>query len=343
MKVLLTISFLFVLNFINAQQQFVYTNYLLNDFYYNSAVAGSHNYHQANIGYRKQWANFEGSPKTFNMNFYGSYKNQMKHGYGVSLNADRAGLMQRTAIYLNYAYHIDLNDKYRLAFGVKPGYLLYNIKLYEAKLADVGDDILTGNILATNAFDVSSGLNLYSKKFFLRLDMQQILGNSIKFTGFNDGLSKHFTLITGYTYKVKKKKTSTETQSESDTTEQKIRTIEKFEFQPSMMIRYVRPITPQASFMLKTTYNDKVWLGLNYRTQDAIGFSLGMNINERFTVGYAYDYALGQVKGFQGGSHELMLTFITTNKKSTLDKKDEELNNSIFEENKKKLKKESKK
>ncbi len=332
-----------------AQQQFVYTNYLLNNYYYNPAIVGSVNYHQANIGFRKQWANFDGAPVTFNANFYGSYKNQMKHGYGVSLNTDKAGLMQRTAFYLNYAYHIDLNDKIKLAFGVRPGYLLYNVKLYNAILADVGDDILTGNILTTNAFDMASGLNMYSKKFFLQASMHQMLGKAIKFTDFNDGLSKQFTFIAGYNYQVKKKKQNNESAeegqepTENDTIATKPRTIEKFVFQPSMMIRYTKPVPAQVSFMFKTTYNDKLWLGLSFRTKDAVGFSTGLNINDRFTVGYAYDYAFGQVKGFQGGSHEIMLRFITTNRKASVAQQDEELNNSIFEENKKKKNKEKNK
>lgn len=331
MKKILTILFLNIVAFqINAQQQYVYTNYLLNDYYFNAAIVGSKNVHEANIGFRKQWAGFTGSPLTLNANYYGSYKNQMKHGYGVSLISDKTGLMQQTGIYLNYAYHIDLTDKIRLGVGVKPGYLLYNIKLYNAQLADVNDDILSGNVLATNAFDLSSGINLYSDKFFVRAGFQQILGQAIKFTDYNDGLSKHFTFIAGYNYEVKKQKI--------DST-QKQRTIEKFVFQPSIMINYVKPIPTQISVMLKTTYNEKVWLGFNFRSQDAVGLSLGLHINPRLTIGYAYDYSFGQLKGFQGGSHEIMLRFVTTNKKVSLDQKDEDYNNSIFDENKKGLKK----
>lgn len=311
------------------QQQYTNTNYLLNEFAYNPAIAGSEKAQMANVGFRKQWSGFEGAPLTLNANFYGSYKNQMKHGYGVSVMSDKTGLMQKTGIYLNYAYHIELTDKIKLGLGIKPGYLLYNIKLYDVQAADAGDEVLTGNILATNALDLSSGLNLYSKKFFLRASMQQMLGEGIKFTGYNDALSKHFTFVGGYNYEVKKRKI--------DST-QKQRVIEKFLFQPSVMITYVKPIPVQASFMFKTTYNDKVWLGLNFRTQDAFGLCLGLNVNDRVTLGYGYDYSFGLLKGYNGGSHELMLSFNTTSNKATLGEKDEELNKSIFEDNKKKNK-----
>ena len=331
MKKISTILFLTIASFnLNAQQQYIYTNFLLNDYYFNSAIVGSKKVHEANIGFRKQWAGFTDSPLTLNANYYGSYKNQMKHGYGVSLITDKTGLMQRTGVYINYAYHIKLTDKIKLGVGVKPGYLLYNIKLYNAQLADINDDILTGNVLATNALDLSSGINLYSDKFFVRAGMQQILGQSVKFTDYNDGLSQHFTFIAGYNYEVKKQ------QLDSNKVQ---RTIEKFVFQPSIMINHVKPLPTQISVMFKTTYNEKVWLGLNFRSQDAVGLSLGLNVNTRLTIGYGYDYSFGQVKGFQGGSHEIMLRIITTNKVVSLDQKDEDFNNSIFEENKKGLKK----
>lgn len=313
-----------------AQQKSVYSNYMLNEYYYNPAIAGSKNYHIANAGVRNQWAGFDGAPTTMHINYYGSYKNQTKHGYGLSLVSDKTGLMQQTGMFLNYAYHINLTDKMKLGLGVKPGYLLYNIKLYDTQLADVGDDLLTGNILSTSAFDLSSGLNLYSDKFFVRLSMHQMFGNAIKFTDFNGGLSKHFTAIAGYNYSVKK----TSTNANSDTSAVKTSFVEKLVIQPSVMVNYVNPIPVQVSMMLKTTYNEKIWLGLNYKTKDAFGGAIGMLIDSRFSVGYGYDYSFGQLKGYQGGSHEIMLSFITTSRKPSLEKLDEDLNNSIFNDNK---------
>jgi type IX secretion system PorP/SprF family membrane protein len=163
--------------------------------------------------------------------------------------------------------------------------------------------------------------------------MYQMLGDGIKFTGYNDALSKHYTAIGGYRFKPKQRKIDS-TQSQ--------RVIEKFEFQPSIMFNYVKPIPTQVSFMFKTTYNDKIWLGITYRTQDAMGMALGVNVSDRFTIGYGFDYSMGSIKGYNTGSHELTLSFITTSKKVTLDDKDEELNNSIFEDNKKKFNKKNK-
>lgn len=319
------------------QQKSVYSNYMLNEYYYSPALAGSKNFHIANAGVRNQWTGFKDAPSTMHINFFGSYKNKMKHGYGVSLVSDKTGLLQQTGIFLNYAYHIKLTDKIKVGLGVKPGYLMYDVKLYNAQLADVGDQLLTGNVLSTNAFDISSGLNVYSDKFFVRLSMHQILGDRIKFTDFNSGLSRHYTAIAGLNLSKKKAKVKSDSLNGGKIVETKF--IEKLVFQPSVMVNYVQPIPLQVSMMFKVIYNDKIWMGANYRTDDALGGSLGVIIDSRFSIAYGYDYSFGQIKGFQGGSHEIMLSFITSKKKGSLDKKDEELNNRIFNDNKRGKKK----
>lgn len=314
-KFTIIISFIVVATVTYSQQQFVFTNYLLNQYYYNPALAGSENVHKASLGYRNQWAGFSGAPVTMNANFYGSWANQRKHGYGISIVSDKSGLLQNTNFYLNYAYHINLSDSIRLGFGIKPGYLQYNVLLYDAQLADPVDDVLTGNILATNAIDVGSGLYLYSSKFFVSLSMRHLLGKSVSFTGFNYGLAKHYTGIAGINLYSKKK---------------------KFVFQPSIMVQYVNPAPTQLSIMLKGTYKNKYWAGLSMRTQDAVGIVAGINLWNRLTFGYAFDYSIGQVKAYNNGTHEIMISFITTKNKPTLDQEDEDLNNGIFEENNKK-------
>ncbi|UKN02993.1 type IX secretion system membrane protein PorP/SprF [Paracrocinitomix mangrovi] len=322
-----------------AQQQYVFTNFMMNDYYYNPAVAGSKKFHYANLGFRMQWAGFNEAPMTMYANFYGSVKNEMKHGYGISIVNDRSGLVNNTAISLNYAYHVKLGEKWKLGMGVKPGFIQYNIKLYDALLADEGDNILEGNVLSTGAFDLSSGIHLYSERFFFMLSMRHIFGDAITFTGFNDGLSKHYTGIVGYNWWVNKKSKQRQlelldkqrkgTLEEGEEVAKK--KIKDFELMPIIMVNYVNPITPQGTAMLKATFDHKYWAGLSYRTQDALGISLGMVIKERLNIGYSFDYSMGQIQGYNYGSHELMLSFQTTSKKKSLEEQDEELNNSIFD------------
>ena len=314
-----------------AQQQRVFTNFMMNDYYYNPAIAGSKDVHLANIGFRSQWTGFNEAPVTIYGNFYGSWKNERKHGYGISIVNDRSGLVSNTSFMLNYAYHVRLGDKLRLGLGVRPGYQQFNIKLYDAQVADAGDQVLTGTVLSTGAVDLSSGINLYSDKFFVMLSMRHILGKSIQFTGFNEALSKHYTFIGGYNWLVNEKK-----KMPVDEEGKPLKKKKDFELSPILMVNYVRPIDPQASVMLRATFDKKYWVGLTYRTQDAMGVAFGIKLKERLNIGYAFDYTLGDLQGYNSGTHEIMLSFQTTSKKPSLDEQDKELNNSIFEDNKKK-------
>lgn len=320
-KIILTISVLLVCNFAMSQQQAGFTNFLLNDYYYNPAIAGSKNVHVANMSYRNQWAGFEGAPITLMGNFYGSYKNRGKAGYGASIISDKTGLTQRTGVYLNYAQHFKLSSKLKLGLGVQPGYLQYRVKLYDAQLADAGDEVLTGNVFAANAIDFNAGLNLYSEKFFFMASFNQILGDQIKFTTYNTGLAMHYSAIGGYNFKIKK----------------------KFVLQPSFLLKYTQPTPLQWTAMVKGTFNKKFWTGLTYRSDDAASLCLGYTFKERLNVGYAYDYSLSGISKYQSGSHEVVISFVLTKKKPTLDQKDEELNNSIMDEMKKKHEKEKEK
>lgn len=296
---------------VKAQQQAVYSNFLMNDYFYNPAIAGSKDVHIANLQYRNQWVGFEDAPSNFTANLYGSFKNNAKNGYGISFTNERAGLMNSTGVYVDYAHHFKLNEKVKLGLGIRPGYVQYRVRLYDAVVADQGDDVVTGSVYSANAFDVNTGFNLYSNKFFLMGSVQHLLGDEIKFTSYNSNLAFHYNLIAGYNIGFKKK---------------------KVEFQPSFMLKYVEPVPMQYSAMIKTTFNKKYWFGLIYRSDDAAGLSLGMWIKERFNVAYGYDYSLSKIRKYNSGSHEIALSVIITKKKPSLQELDEKLNNSILDE-----------
>lgn len=317
MKSLLTIILFVGICFIaDAQQQGVYSNFLMNDYYYNPAIAGSKDVHMANLSYRNQWVGFDDAPVNMNANFYGSVHNKGKAGYGASIISEKSGLVNNTGIYLNYAQHFKLSKKLKLGFGIQPGYIQYRVKLYDAVLADQGDEVLTGSVYAANAIDVNAGFHLYSKKFFLMGSMQHLLTRQIQFTSYNSNLAFHYNAIVGYTFDFPKK---------------------KFELQPSFMIKYTNPIPMQWTGMLKGTFNNKIWAGLIFRSDDAIGISLGIKLKERLNIGYGFDYSVSKIRKYNSGSHELMLSFVITKKKPSLEEEDDKLNNSIMEDMKKKL------
>jgi hypothetical protein len=94
----------------------------------------------------------------------------------------------------------------------------------------------------------------------------------------------------------------------------------------------------QWTAMLKATFDNKCWAGITYRSKDAAGIVLGYKILDRLSIGYGFDYSVGKISQYQSGSHELVISFVTTPNKPTLDEEDEELNKSIMDELNEKMK-----
>jgi len=298
------------------QQQSLYTNYFLNDYYFNPAIAGSKSVSIASFSYRNQWVGFDGAPKTIMGNISGSYKNEGKMGYGVSVISDNIGLTSNLSILLTYAYHIKLNEKLKLGLGVQTGYIQSRVKLYNTKLADINDVVFNGNVLTENGIDFNWGFNLYSEKYYIMGAINHLFIDNSTIASYNQRLEKNYNVIGGYKFNLEK---------------------QKIEIEPSIMVQYVKAAPVNLTTAIKTTYNNAYWLGVSYNNSKNIGIGLGYLMKERLSLGYAYDLSLSDIRSYHSGSHEISISYILTHKKPSYKEEDEKLNNSIMDELKKKL------
>ena len=315
MKNYLSILFLLFVCLTNhqtkAQQLGIFTNYLLNDYYYNPAVVGAKDVVVANLNYRNQWTGFTDAPVSYLGSIYGSIKNKRKVGLGGMVIADKSGLMQRTGGYFTYAYHFKLSETLRLSLGISAGYLQYRVRTYDARLIDKGDNVFEGNVMSANAFDANSGAYLYHKNFFIGISGNQLLNYKVSFANANSHLTSHLYAMAGYNLKFGSGKEK------------------KNEIQPSALLRTASNNTTQADVSLKYTYNKTFWLAASYRTESAICAMLGFSYKERFNVAYSYDYALNKINRYSIGSHEFWLSYTLTKKKRQLTEEELELDNSV--------------
>lgn len=287
-----------------AQQLPINTNYVLNNYAYNPAVAGSKPHAVANVNYRNQWAGFQDAPKTYMVSLYSTVGKQKKAAIGALVSSDNAGLISRTTGYLTFGYHIKLNKTYKLGLGVSAGMVQYRIKLYDAKVADIGDDLLTGNILSNNVFDSNGGLYLYSDKLFFGLSTYQYIGNKITWKDSQSNLSQHMYATLGYTFKLS----------------------EKISLQPSALIKFNKPAPVQPEFSIRMIYKNIFWIGGSYRNHESASALFGVTIKEKLTIGYSYDLITSKIKTYTTGSHEIMLSYHFIKNKKKLDADEQELN-----------------
>lgn len=301
-----------------AQQLPINTNYVLNNYAYNPAVAGSKPHPVANVNYRNQWVGFQDAPKTYMVSLYSTVGKQKKVAVGALVNADNTGLISKTSGYLTFGYHIKLNKTYKLGLAVSAGMVQYRIKLYDARVADTGDDLLTGNILSNNVFDSNGGLYLYSDNLFFGVSTYQYLGNKITWKDSQSNLAQHMYATLGYTFKLSK----------------------KISLQPSALLKYSKPTPLQPEFSLRMIYKNLFWIGGSYRTKESASALVGFTIKDKLTIGYSYDLLTSKIRRYSSGSHEIMLSYQFIKTKKKLDTDEQELND-IDNSIKSKLKKQN--
>lgn len=299
------------------QQQSIFTNVLANPLHYSPAYVGSTNYHEVSFFNRSQWVGFKDAPRNFYLNFHGSFKNRARHGYGVQILSEQTGLLSRTGIYVNYGYQIKMSKKWKMGLGVRPGFVQYRIRLYDAVVADAGDPIFTGNTYSGNAFDVNAGFRLYSDKFEFSGGIDHLIGKDLNLSSYNQNLQFHYTLMTSYKFQFRK----------------------NWELRPAVLFRYTKPVPSQLSILAQLSYKDKFFGGLNFRTNDAIGIFLGIRLKNRLSITYGYDYSYTKIRKYSAGSHEVGISFIITKNRPSLEEEDDKLNNSILEDLQKEIEK----
>ncbi|WP_158798399.1 PorP/SprF family type IX secretion system membrane protein [Pedobacter sp. L105] len=94
--------------------------YFQNKYIYNPAMAGMDHALDINAGYRKQWSNFPGTPRTGYLT--ADFQPTDKVGLGLNVTDDQTGLIKSTRVVASYAYHIQLEgDNQHLSFGLSLG------------------------------------------------------------------------------------------------------------------------------------------------------------------------------------------------------------------------------
>lgn len=271
-----------------AQQLPHFSQYFLNDYLINPAVAGSRDYFEGTSTHRYQWEGVTDAPRTYTLSVNGPTKNR-KMGFGGYLFTDHVGPTRRTGINISYAYHLKISESLKLGLGLSAGLLQFMIDGSKITLRDEDDAIITNGVQSELKPDAGFGLYLYHKKFFFGFSAPQLLHSKVKF--FKEGanptgtLPAHFFVTAGYKYDLS----------------------EDFTIEPIIFAKYISPVPLQIEGTIKVTYKSKLWLAGTYRDKDAITASLGVFLNNNFTVAYAHDFTTTNLRNYSNGSHEIMV------------------------------------
>ena len=320
-----------------SQQKPHYTQYVLNQYIINPAITGIENYVDVKMSARDQWVGLSGAPKTGYLTIHAplgkkdyrtsatSYEipgqnprgkyywenytaAEPHHGVGLSIINDKTGSYNRFTSTLSYAYHIGLSPTTNLSAGFAAGISKVSIDRTMHDFNGSGDPIdpATGSAISGELFkvrpDLSAGLYLYSRDFFIGLAAQQVIPQKLQFVDdaafeTTGKLVPHVFLNAGYRFLL----------------------TEDINAVPSIMVKYISNSSksnfqPEAN--LKLQYRDLMWVGGSYRYENGYAAMVGLNISNTFNMGYAYDFTTTNLNTVSRGTHELMIGFLIGNRYS---------------------------
>lgn len=312
-----------------AQQRPYYTQYIMNNYIINPAVAGIENYWDVKASHRVQWVGLQDAPVTTYITAHGRLKKdpyqsstatgfrakgmnprgeaywrdytaaEPHHGVGFTMLNDKTGPLNRFAAYGTYSYHLGLSPTTNLSAGVSVGFT--NLSLDASKLnfgnTTVDPAVASSGVINRLKPDVSAGLWLYSKDYFIGLAAQQIIPQNVAFSDNIVTLTKgrlvpHLFLSAGYRLTIS----------------------EDFNLLPSMLIRYISPLPLGFDINAKLQYQDFLWAGTSYRYKDGFAAMVGLNLSNTMNIGYSYDIQTSRINTISRGTHEILIGFLLGNR-----------------------------
>ena len=269
------------------QQLPLNSQYTLNQYEINPAVAGSSDGLPLGFTFRKLWMGIDGSPSIQALSGHMEVAQHM--GVGLKVFNVSSGPLRRTGGEVTYAYHVPLGGGgQKLAFGLSGVFYQYNLDR-DLILEDPTDETYLAAGESMFVPDVNFGVYFYSDDYYVGLAVPQLLSRKVDLKSdkvLEQQQVRHYFLHGGYNFDIN-----------SD-----------ISLEPSVLAKFVETGVFQADINLRMTYKKMVSFGLSYRTSDAIVIQLGYQA-DKFLIGYAYDITLSDVRTASSGSHEIMMIY----------------------------------
>lgn len=279
-----------------AQQLPLFSQYMVNDYFQNPAIAGSRPYVDAVSASRLQWIGITDAPRTYALSVNGPIKAK-NMGLGGYLFTDITGPTRRIGFSGSYAYHIKLTEKIKLSLSLSAGVVQFAVDASKLTLNNPSDYVFVGGYQSKIVPDLGTSFYLYglpkengTGNWWLGGYVPQVFPAKLKLfdnptpTG---TLATHFYSMGGYHLFI----------------------TDEFSLEPSFLLKFVSPVPTQIDLGARVLYKKKVWIGGTYRTNDAISIMAGYTYKDNITFGYSYDITTSNLKKYSNGTHELIIGF----------------------------------
>jgi type IX secretion system PorP/SprF family membrane protein len=263
-----------------AQTDPLYAQYLMNPLLINPAYSGLNNNLNLGVTYRKQWAGFDGSPSTFNVNAHSSlFDNKM--GVGLIVVKDKIGSNTNTEVHGTYAYRLDLDQKY-LSFGLQAGFINFRSNNGDLNPYDANDPAFN---VAQNITKPSfgAGIILHSERYFFGISAPRMLKAQVTSDNLKTDLyTQHFYIMGSYMIYLN----------------------EHVRFKPSVLLKDVKGSPLSADLNFSVNLDEKYTAGLFTRNFGTYGLLAQIKFGKGYRFGYAFEVPANNSVGARFTTHE---------------------------------------
>lgn len=273
------------------QQDPQFTQYMFDRLSVNPAVAGSTGNICATALLRQQWTGFDGAPKTGLINVHAPWT-KINSGLGLSVYYDKLGFETSTIARVHYAYHLKVGSQSTLSAGLYAGLSGRALSGTWISVDPVDDDgAIPGSGRGASGFDLGAGLYYRTPSLWLGISSTQLPETELKDVSIKN--KRHYYVQAGYDWAIGGDK--------------------KYVLQPSVLVKS-DAFSTQLDIGALFLYDDMLWAGVGYRTEDAFAPMIGYQHkfpkgDSMLRIGYSYDVTTSALKKYSSGSHEVMLSY----------------------------------
>lgn len=263
------------------------SQYYMNEYVINPAVAGRDNVFDIRTSQRHQWVGITDAPRTYAISLHGPmFKETM--GLGMYAFTDIVGPTRRTGFQASYAYHLAFSEKARLSLAGSLGLLHYALDGSKLDLRDEGDPSLANTFQSDLLPDAKFAAYFYTDKLYLGLTIPNLIQNRLDLyerNSIENRLVPHIMVMGGYRFDLS----------------------DDWMLEPSVLFKYVNPAPLKYDVTLRVHYKQMLWAGVNYRSNESVSPSIGYTHKGYLMFGYSYDVLTNNLRNYSSGTHEIMI------------------------------------
>ncbi len=274
-----------------AQQDPIFTQYMYNGQVINPAYAGIWEKAGFTALVREQWAGINRAPLTESLSIH-SPLNKESVGIGLNITNETYAREVRLSVLADYAYEVNLTPWRRLRLGVKFGFTNYKNPLNKYQLYPDGeyDPIFAQDIDLKFLPNFGIGAFLYEDNYYVGLAIPRLVENDFSYNYQNysiQGALRTVYLNGGYVFFLDP--------------------MSRLIFKPTFLLRATLDRPLQADLAVNFLIYEKIWLGLMWRTGNAVCITSQWMINKNLRLGFAMDISYTDIFPYQGGTYEFTM------------------------------------